>query len=569
MLDECKGEKLEEVLISFSMAVLHKTLAMEKDGNSTIARRLVLASKLSRSDQKSMLPLAIAHRASLCTLLRRKQQLQERYDDFQKRLRDSREELERRKTRLEHDQKVNGGKVISEDAVQKAKKQLSLHWHGDPKWLDFLVEGGQRQPHDPLLKTSFEQTLKQITKGDLSKESAPEQEELLQDLETRLQLQEVRVRRWKQYRDQLATERRNLAATNSQSTASESKTGVRWDFKAHLELVMNSGNEHNSKCTENTGKHSPSESIEYRRLVSSLREELHDVDEPQRRKDPVLGRAQRTTSDADPMSKTFSTRKRGIDQGSMRLTMGNDPEWLPSETKSDEATLSWKLRTENASSSKEQQQLPESSESILPMDAQSDSCTSDQIIIGTSSKTNDTPNTEYDEEDLLAAEIVALTVNAAPSPVKGRPSLAERTRQSMSFTSSYHHPLDDSPWMQPPLPRISRSEISMKPAMTSNGNHTLLERTRQSMSLLPKEPRKPVPKHRLSKQFPINQFATPKKHSANSDVSEHTTPPEQLFSEEAEYASVFKSRPKIAMSPIPSPLAGMDSSVDDGDEEQV
>ncbi|KAI2085198.1 hypothetical protein LOZ36_004172 [Ophidiomyces ophidiicola] len=90
---------------------------------------------------------------------------------------------------------------------------------------------------------------------------------------------------------------------------------------------------------------------------------------------------------------------------------------------------------------------------------------------------------------------------------------------------------------------------------------TLLERTRQSMSALTvpdPRPRKSKPSSkttRYSQQFPVNQFQTPNSKSGSKDEAPDgtTTPQEDLFNEDAEYASVFKSRPKIATSPIHSP----------------
>ena len=86
MLDECKGEKLEEVLTTFSTIVLHKRLATERNQDTSIAKHLALAPKLKAQDQGSLLPLAIAHRASLKATLHRKKQLRLRYQDYQQML---------------------------------------------------------------------------------------------------------------------------------------------------------------------------------------------------------------------------------------------------------------------------------------------------------------------------------------------------------------------------------------------------------------------------------------------------------------------------------------------------
>lgn len=97
---------------------------------------------------------------------------------------------------------------------------------------------------------------------------------------------------------------------------------------------------------------------------------------------------------------------------------------------------------------------------------------------------------------------------------------------------------------------------------------SLLERTRQSMSLLPPPatsypPRQSLAARRESQRFPINQFATPPKEQSEPSRSGASTPRDELFTEEAEYASIFKSRPRVAHSPLMSPAVhvGFDSDV--------
>lgn len=68
--------------------------------------------------------------------------------------------------------------------------------------------------------------------------------------------------------------------------------------------------------------------------------------------------------------------------------------------------------------------------------------------------------------------------------------------------------------------------------------------------------------------LPVNQFETPKKRVP----SRTPTPRDELFEEEADYASVFRSRPRIAQSPVSSPavhvspLSDFDLSGVDHDE---
>ena len=102
--------------------------------------------------------------------------------------------------------------------------------------------------------------------------------------------------------------------------------------------------------------------------------------------------------------------------------------------------------------------------------------------------------------------------------------------------------------------------------MTSgNSNYTLVERTRKSMSLIPPLPSHEAlvrPRHHRGPRssFPVNQFETPRNSSgARSGAS---TPQDKLFEEDAEYASVFKSRPRVALSPVSSPAVHVSPSID-------
>lgn len=149
---------------------------------------------------------------------------------------------------------------------------------------------------------------------------------------------------------------------------------------------------------------------------------------------------------------------------------------------------------------------------------------------------------------------------------------------SMVRTTSFE-PISESPSL--PLP---------EPATVQDKHDALIERTRLSMaamssksrtSLAPKE-RKPK---RQSQVFPINQFDTPRARKPEfltvQEEDFEKTPKEDLFSDDVDYERVFKSRPKIATSPVfGTPAEGTDeedfdegvtgvdlADVDDDDEE--
>jgi hypothetical protein len=150
-----------------------------------------------------------------------------------------------------------------------------------------------------------------------------------------------------------------------------------------------------------------------------------------------------------------------------------------------------------------------------------------------------------------------------------------------------------NPYPEPEYTQPSPPIVRLSPNLPSSGDepgpepikrtHTLAERTRRSMSLLPPVAHEaPRPRRRARPSFPVNQFVTPRKTSAHStrsrgEISRASTPQDQLFEEDAEYASVFKSRPRVALSPISSPAVHVSPSFEeenfeldyeDGDESE-
>ena len=99
-----------------------------------------------------------------------------------------------------------------------------------------------------------------------------------------------------------------------------------------------------------------------------------------------------------------------------------------------------------------------------------------------------------------------------------------------------------------------KDNISPLPEPLSPQKFTLVERTRKSMPMVtPPNMRETHhhPQHPNRQLFPVSQFETPQKQSPNGSGT--STPPDDLFNEDADYASVFKSRPRVAQSPISSP----------------
>ena len=188
-----------------------------------------------------------------------------------------------------------------------------------------------------------------------------------------------------------------------------------------------------------------------------------------------------------------------------------------------------------------------------------------------------------DAEEALADQIINSIGNATPSPVK-KPqprmslSLMERTRMTMARTNSF-----ESVPESPDLPLPSMGPPPLPPSEDADRQASLVERTRLSMIATQSNPRsaisdqanKETRKTSRSSLFPVNQFDTPRSRKSIENLEQEDaesierTPTEQLFSDEVDYDRVFKSRPRIATSPVWTPGAEPGADDDDDDPDGV
>ncbi|KAK6852334.1 hypothetical protein PG995_010885, partial [Apiospora arundinis] len=89
MLDECKGERFEEVLAVFSSAVLKKLVAERAlnaghDYRPSISESIAIENWGYKGERTELNGLLLAHKASLRSFLREKDAARQRYNDFAK-----------------------------------------------------------------------------------------------------------------------------------------------------------------------------------------------------------------------------------------------------------------------------------------------------------------------------------------------------------------------------------------------------------------------------------------------------------------------------------------------------
>ncbi|RAQ99051.1 HAUS augmin-like complex subunit 6 N-terminus-like protein [Stemphylium lycopersici] len=622
MLDECKGEKFYEVIAIFSNAVLKKVLVArdQSERNAAVARSLAMASMLPADQQRSLLPLAIAHKAALLNVLKKKEEKRRKYLEFEGLLDKKAEDINRRIRKSKETPRAKKP-VVPQKEADAVKKQLKDNWIGNQQWLDVMLHGDDVQAEDAFLDNRFDKVWHMVEKGQKLQDVAP-QTGLLENLQSRVKEQQDRLQKWKAFHEELKSE---SSATGTSADGKHVAPVKELKFDVHSQYQLPSSNQQ----VEVTSIKRPELRAEYRDILSDMDEDLLRAGKvkanpistiiPRRRalstkeqRSPPRSRKMTLTESvpASPTSPIVPPKPKHLSRPNSLQKVPILPRpsqhVLAATPVDSEATLVGRnstLRnaaptTHHVDSPAQTQyedksapvsapptpgavdQTPRSPENrttvTLALQEASPSPKASPRRLGSASPEYRSgppvPNFEppvLDPEEVLADQIINSIGNATPSPVK-KPqpqmslSLLERTRMTMSRTNSFE-PVPESP---DPLP--SMAPLSIPPSEDPDRHATLLERTRQSMAASQSMPRRTTSKKekRVSSGgshssrhslFPVNQFDTPRSRKSFESLEEkrsesiERTPTEHLFSDEVDYDRVFKSRPRIATSPIWSP----------------
>ncbi|GFF40898.1 hypothetical protein IFM51744_04621 [Aspergillus udagawae] len=431
MLDDCKGEKVDELLAVFSTAVLRKVLASSMDGLPNPALRFSMAKGISPDEYQLMLPLILAHRVSLATVGERRSRIMDVHEKFSKL-------LDSKKTQLD-DRSKEGPPDLPKDVanLDVLARELKENWMGSEEWADTLLQGGARSSSDAFLELPFETAWSKANKTTVEDLTVSTTPDLLVDLESRIARQRNRLQKWRE----VASSMREKDSAGAQTSGNAANTPS-LTFKDHQALTVASISK---AVRQPLARATPRQDDQA--LLQSMNEALSRIDGKPR----SSGRA------APPL----------------RVPAMEPSITIPSDAESAKPSISQYSRPSYCKESNENEAVP----------------SPDNQSTGTSSP----------------------TVQITPDP-------------------------DNEP---KPDPRLN--------------TFTLVERTRKSMSLLPPPSGRPPQQPRRSRKsrvsLPVNQFETPEKQSQ----TRASTPRDELFEEEANYSSVFKSRPRVAHSPIASP----------------
>ncbi|KAF2705709.1 hypothetical protein K504DRAFT_460412 [Pleomassaria siparia CBS 279.74] len=595
MLDECKGDKFFEVLAFFSTAVLKKVLAARPGSKrkTAVARVLSTAPTLSHDSQASLLPLAIAHRAALVNVLRRKEEKKRRFTEFERLLNAKTDEVNQRLKQCKATPRTRKS-LIPEKETAAIKNQLKDNWIGNQKWLDTMLHGDDVQAKDAFLSARFADVWHMVEKGQKLEDAAPETG-LLENLQSRVQEHQTRLQKWKSFHERMLEDEPKLSSAAPKSRTRE----MEFRFDDHVQLQLRLTNPPETEPLQRGPLRSEYQNIildmesGFSRVAKAKNDrlavpQLHRRASSLKAQSPERNRRRRSETTNRPSSPVKSiksgtlTRIHSRDIIPFRLNrqesavtpLGSDatlvgqPSTLMRVAPPVASPVEIEVHDESSPMEKPSDSLPTDVSSASPLAVRSPQPSS----YPSEPPTLSLPTLSH--EEAMAEQIIFSIGDATPSPIKKpqpRLSLADRTRMSMAHASSFS-PIVESPSspLSSPLPTI------LAPTLQPDHHPTLHERTMLSMavtttansraSLAPAQSNPHKSSARTS-LFPVNQFDTPRTrksiHIDEEASSREVTPKEELFSDDIDYDRIFKSRPRIATSPVFSPPQN-DDEFDEG-----
>ncbi|KAL2132416.1 hypothetical protein VTI74DRAFT_3814 [Chaetomium olivicolor] len=238
MLDECKGERLEEVLAVFSSAVLKKMVAEEKLGGGAypaLARTMALENRGYAEERAELVALVLAHRVSLKRTLEEKNAARARFRELSDLLALKEKTIARRRAEAQAAKRNAQGKALSEQQRAEVRRAVRNNWTGNERWMEALLYGDIESHKDNVLSATFDRVWRRVQSGRLA-ELEETSAGLLEQLENRVRGQQERLQKWQGFRER-------MFGNGAEASAKESKTrpkpkGINLGFNVHESLHL-------------------------------------------------------------------------------------------------------------------------------------------------------------------------------------------------------------------------------------------------------------------------------------------------------------------------------------------
>ncbi|KAG9238950.1 HAUS augmin-like complex subunit 6 N-terminus-domain-containing protein [Amylocarpus encephaloides] len=610
MLDECKGERLEEVLAVFSNAVLKKVLRQNEGEVHSATSRQLAYENFSYSGERTVLStLILAHKASLSKHLQQKDEARAKYNDFSELLQLNDRRLSRRHEQLKEALSERGRREeISSSEVRSLHDQTRKHWSGNEEWLETILYGDSKVGEGGILATRFSKVWEHVENGSIGEAESKSRVGLMEQLDARVKGQENRLARWKDFSKTLS-EKSGTTASNSGEQPITERKKIDLGFTLHQKIQISS-NKSAQSCQ------SPSPCLdEYNRLIEEMRSDIAQIrnptpktQSPRREAEPqsIVPEADEWSSVSDQEEAHLEMNQK-IDVVELKIQSGVDKNLNGiANLEGNDASLGEENARENASLKEEKVVEEEEEEERKIASLEGSTASEDRARLLEKNLTRSESNVEEEDATLVAEEvdralspsplplalsspvrqsspqrqdsddeaadqILNLMSEVSPSPKKPRHtlSLAERTRLSMSRTS--HSQLSDihDDFDIEDLPRLgikSRSSLATRiqnnvdknaheiarpphrPEDEETDLHAgLIERTRKSMAGFEAAQQKAqLARRRSMKEAKKKQRESTFFPKVEEEVFTPDISTVELIEGDPDYESVFKSRPKLA-----------------------
>jgi hypothetical protein len=571
MLDDCKGERLEEILATFSNAVLKKVIqtAGGKPTTTSIAQKLAFENFSYSGERTALSTLILAHKASLRSHLREKDAANARYHDFADLLNLNDRRITRRHEQLKEATHDHGSvDALSTRDMQALQDQVTNNWSGREEWLETILYGDAKGRGDDLLAVSFNSVWRHVEDGSLGIVEEKKHISLLQQLDTRVKNQEARLARWQDFQKTLTRSAAASLSKTKEPVASRERN-IDLGFNLHQNLQISHG-----KPSETVEAIAHESLQEYTQLIEEMKIRIADVGKP-------LAQEQLPSRNLFPEAMTSITTT----VMEKNVSPSEIDDWS-SVSDIDESQSDGNIYTEESSMRSKNNlksgNLRTGSNYNIALTEDLKTEVSQPIkdprkaeprSLGAGSASSYNPRSQtppptaaqefiksVDSESDLADQILSSVSASSPSPKKARHtlSLAERTRLSMSRAShsqysDLHDDIDNLAELpRPPAKPRSKQKAPNHPEEEKQAG--LIERTRQSMAGFEAAQKKAQLERRRSiKDAKKQQRASSYFPTLDEEPSRGGIDPVKLIEGDPDYESVFKSRPKIKTSPAVSP----------------
>ncbi|POS87623.1 hypothetical protein EPUL_000846, partial [Erysiphe pulchra] len=568
MLDECKGEKFEELLANFSHVVLKKTLCdTNEQKHEAIALRLALENYSYKEETKLISSLIFAHKVSLCQHLREKDQLRVKFRGFSELLNTIEFRLERKNEKLKN--KIHARAYqqhTSEKELRFLHEKTRASCSQNHNWIQKMLCGEANIKREPYLKLRFYDIWDHAVNGTLCEIENRVEPNLFEQLDKRLLEQDNRLARWRDLEKRLANSP-NFSTEEKFSEISKGRESIDLSFSQHQTLQLG---------YKESNKSPMCDSIilkEYNQLIDNLMFELDEVEKNAIQKDQITkiknhfemkgetiteidfpGSAE-FTEDQDSYYYAINAESQlTVEDTTSKIANPDRISKIPKFSKEQRPKFNHRnheiprLDEKKVRKTSHVRPIEHSNESLQPQDS--------SFLI----KTED----NFKEEVDLAKQILDDISSSSPSPKKSSipPSLAERTRLTMSRTphsqllktnnetsdiANSHQPLSEAKSFA--ATRSSMLEVE------SDSCANLVQRTRNSMIGFEAAQKKAqLDRRRSIKEEKKNQrklgHLQKVEEKTNISSENNTLAAIEFIEGDHDYESIFKSRPKIKTSPI-------------------